>query len=317
MKDTVGKALTHWGLGDAACALAAARENHVYRVDHNGCSFALRLHRAGYRTDAELWSELEWMGALADGGLHVPAPIRSSAGHYIEVIDGVQFDLLTWLPGAPIGATGGQLEVDDRQGLFSRLGHEMARLHSLSDAWSPPEGFTRCRWDRDGLVGQMPLWGQFWKNPTLTAQDRALFERARQQADARLKQIEGTLDFGLIHADLVRENVMADGDTLQFIDFDDSGFGFRVFDIATALIKNLREPDYPDLRDALMDGYQSHRSIDCSALDLFLLLRAFTYVGWIIPRMNEEGGEARNTRFVSTARILAERFLAENIQIAP
>ena len=33
--------------------------------------------------------------------------------------------------------------------------------------------------------------------------------------------------------DLVRENVMVDGDKLQLIDFDDGGFGFNLYDLAT------------------------------------------------------------------------------------
>ena len=36
---------------------------------------------------------------------------------------------------------------------------------------------------------------------------------------------------------------------LGLLDFDDGGFGFRVFDLATTLLKNLAEPDYPALAE--------------------------------------------------------------------
>ena len=127
--------------------------------------------------------------------------------------------------------------------------------------------------------------------------------------NARLQAVETSLDYGLIHADLVRENVMRDGDTLQFIDFDDAGFGFRFFDLATTLIKNRGEPDYAELKAALIDGYRSQRPIDPDNLDLFILLRALTYVGWIITRMHEDGSTIRNGRFVRNAKELAEEFL--------
>ncbi|SPF78879.1 Stress response kinase A [Aliiroseovarius pelagivivens] len=312
MTQTVEKALDLWGMNGAKWRLIAARENRVFRADHGGKSFAFRLHRAGYRTNAELVSELEWMGAVADGGLHVPAPIRSTSGDYLHVVDDVQIDVLTWLSGAPIGKTGEPLQTADRDDLFFRLGREMARLHKLSDDWTPPNNFTRCHWDRKGLVGDSPLWGRFWENPTLTSEDRELFMRIRDHANAQLEEAEASLDFGLIHADLVRENVMADGDKLQFIDFDDAGFGFRIFDLATTLIKNMREPDYPQLRDALIKGYRSHRPIDTDMLDLFILLRALTYVGWITTRMDEDGSAIRNQRFVTTARELANETLISN-----
>jgi Ser/Thr protein kinase RdoA (MazF antagonist) len=309
MQGTVESALALWGLGGAKWALIAARENRVYRVDAPGGTVALRLHRQAYRTDDELWSELEWLGVAAQGGLHVPAPVRASDGAFLHVIDGVQVDVLTWLNGAPMGQTGQPLGAQDRFGLFHAIGREMARLHKVSDAWTPPQGFTRCAWDRAGLLGETPLWGRFWDNPTLSPDQRGLFLKAREQAGAELARAESGLDYGLIHADLVRENVMVDDDRLQLIDFDDAGFGFRLFDVATTLIKNMGEPDYAALKAALIAGYCTERPIDMGALDLFLLLRALTYVGWIIPRMDEDGSAQRNARFITLAEKLAVRYL--------
>jgi Ser/Thr protein kinase RdoA (MazF antagonist) len=263
-------------MSDADFHLIAARENSVYRVDHDGLSYALRVHRRGYRSDAELWSELQWMQAISHGGIDVPAPVASTSGQFLHVVDGVHVDVLNWLPGAPLGSTFEALKAADRTGLFRRIGCQMARLHRISDAWVRPEGFNRCAWDRGGLLGEAPLWGRFWENPTLGVEDRALFTRVRETANYALAGRETALDYGLIHADLVRENIIIDGDRLQFIDFDDGGFGFRLFDLATALIKNLGERDYPALRDALISGYREVRAIDIEALELFVLLRSAT-----------------------------------------
>ncbi|WP_369952760.1 phosphotransferase enzyme family protein [Sedimentitalea sp. XS_ASV28] len=292
----------------AEITFIAARENRVYRVEHAGRQYALRLHRQGYRSDAELRSELDWMAAVARGGLVVPAPFPSDSGALLHVIQGVQVDMLSWLPGRPLGDMG---HVPDRPGLFRALGRDMARLHEVSDAWPRPDGFVRCNWDRAGLLGEAPLWDRFWENPDLSDQDRTLFETLRKDADATLKHLENDLDYGLIHADLVVTNVMTDGTQVAFIDFDDGGFGFRLFELATALLRQMSEPDYAALRDALIGGYRSVRAIDTTPLDLFLVLRAMTYVGWNITRMDEDGGKARNARFISTARTLAETYLRE------
>jgi Ser/Thr protein kinase RdoA (MazF antagonist) len=249
------------------------------------------------------------MNAAAHGGLHVPAPVKSKSRAFLHVVDDIQIDVLTWLAGNPVGRTGEPLETGDRRGLFHAIGREMAKLHNISSAWVIPNGFERCKWDREGVLGEAPVWGRFWDNPTLTTEDRTLFLEVRAQANEMLKQLETELDYGLIHADLVRENVLLDGDKLQLIDFDDSGFGFRLFDLATTLLKNQREPDYPDLRAALLEGYASQRPLGSDALDLFLMLRSLTYVGWIITRLHEEGSDIRNARFVSSARSLAEGFL--------
>jgi Ser/Thr protein kinase RdoA (MazF antagonist) len=312
MSEVVGKALVQWGFDGAACRLFAQRENKVYRVDHDGAAYALRLHRPGYCSEAELRSELQWMDAAGAGGLNVPAPVPARAGGFLHMIDGVAVDVLNWLEGQPMGKTGEPLESGDRLGLFRAIGREMARLHEISDGWTLPEGFTRRSWDRDGLLGDTPVWDRFWDNPTLSTEDRALFRRLREAAMANLKDREAELDFGLIHADLLRENVLVDGDKVQFIDFDDSGFGFRLFDIATTLLRNQSEPDFEGLKTALLEGYLSVRDLNLGALDLFMVLRAATYVGWITSRMEEEGSAVRYARFVETARSLTSDYLSKD-----
>ena len=294
--------------------LIAARENLVFRVDHKKTSYALRLRRKGYRTDAELWSELEWIQATTHGGLGVPTPICSTSWKFFHVINGVQVDGVSWLPGHPIGKTGAPLKIPDRIGLFQHIGCEMARLHNISDQWTPPAGFTRCAWDRKGLLGDTPVWNRFWENPTLSKADQSLFGEIREATDQDLAQIEHHLDFGLIHADLVRENILTSSDFLNLIDFDDGGFGFRLFDLATTLLKNRPEKNYPALRTALTDGYRSIREIDLTALDLFILLRSNTYVGWIMTRMQETGSETLNQSFVTTTRQLGQAYLEQRCE---
>jgi Ser/Thr protein kinase RdoA (MazF antagonist) len=56
----------------------------------------------------------------------------------------------------------------------------------------------------------------------------------------------------------------------------------------------------------LIKGYKSKRDINLELLDFFMLLRALTYVGWNISRMNDKGGQARNARFINTALELAK-----------
>ena len=84
---------------------------------------------------------------------------------------------------------------------------------------------------------------------------------------------------------------------------------FASFDIATTLLKNRGEPDYPVLQAALLEGYRRVRPIDTKALPLFVLLRAFTYLGWIVPRMDEPGATERCGRFIENATVLSHEYL--------
>lgn len=309
MTDPVEQVLALWGLSGAECRLVAGRENRVFRVVAPWGTAALRLRRPGYRSDAELRSELDWMAAMRKAGLSVPQPIASASGALLEQVEGFRVDLLQWLPGQPLREGRAPLALSDAPAVFARLGAEMARFHAACDAWTPPEGFIRLRWDAEGLLGKAPIWGQFWDNPTLSADQRAFFLRFREKAAAELARIGGALDLGLIHADLVGENVLLDGDRLHLIDFDDGGWGFRLFDIATALLKHRQEPDYPALEAALLAGYGQLRAVDTAPLPLFMALRAVTYLGWIVPRLREDGGTARNVRFIADAEVMCARWL--------
>jgi Ser/Thr protein kinase RdoA (MazF antagonist) len=301
----VEKALTLWGLTDSTYSLVAARENAVFRVDANDQSFALRVHRKGYRSNAELWSELVWMAAAKSGGLDVPDPVPSLSGAFLHEIHGVQVDALTWLPGAPLQDLIGSYSPTKRAEVFYRLGRQMAQLHQICDAWEIPAGFARPAWDRKGLLGAQPLWGRFWENPELTDQDRQLFNLFRDLADKAMRQYASDGDYGLIHADLVSQNILIGQNRLYLIDFDDGGYGFRLFELATALLRFIDDADYASLRSSLLHGYSSARTLNTNALDLFLAIRAVTYVGWNISRLHEAGGQSRNKRFIDTARQLA------------
>ena len=309
MSDPIEQALALWGMSGARCDFIAGRENRVYKVVHEGAAYALRFKRPGYRDIAELTAELDWLAEMARAGLGVPAPRPSRNGKLLECIDGQFVDMITWLTGTPLGRSRKPLALPDPVRTFSDLGTEMARLHLACDSWTKPQGFTRCRWDDEGLLGDTPLWGRFWENPRLDRATRAMLLDFRGQATRALAALK--LDFGLIHADLVRENVMIDGTDLHLIDFDDGGYGYRLFDVATALLKNRAEPNYPALKEALLDGYHSVRPLDMTHLDLFLALRAVTYVGWIVPRMEEDGSPVRNARFIKDAQELCGAWLAQ------
>ena len=306
MTDTLAlQAAAHWPQITGQPDLFMRRENVVYRVQTTLGPHALRLHRPGYHTTDALRSELDWMAMLAGQGVLVPRPMPSRDGELLVRVGDRHASLLSWLPGHPMGRSGQPLALTGtaRTDLFTAIGAQMARLHALTDRWSPPPGFTRPRWDRDGLVGDAPFWGRFWEGD-----DSALLIQVRDRAREML--VTPPHDTGLIHADLVNENVLVDGPHVHFIDFDDSGFGYRVFDLATTLYKAADEPDLPVLQQALLAGYATQRPLpDLELLPLFIVLRSVTYLGWIASRANEPGMAAKAGTYLAIARRMIARYL--------
>lgn len=263
--------------------LIRARENSVYEVTlADGSRAALRLHRQGYQGEAAIRSELWLCAALARAGLPVPAALPARDGALLVHLSGGRAaSLVRWLDGQALGEGGVPLAMPpDRQAqLHHDLGRLLRRLHAATAALPLPPEFTRPRWDRDGLVGEAPFWGRFWDHPAANEGDAATLRAARHfLADHLADQPPPQI----IHADVLRENVLVNDKSVSLIDFDDCGWGYPLYDLGTALVQNLAEPAYPAIRDALMQGYGTQ---DRAGVEAMVLARACASVGWTMPRL--------------------------------
>ena len=265
--------------------LVTERENAVHEIALPQGRAALRLHREGYQTEAAIRSETWWCGALHDAGLSVPRPVALPDGDMLlRLPSGRLASVVAWIEGAPLGAAGVPLAGNAREQAdrHRALGALLARVHTASDRLTLPAGFTRPRWDAEGLVGETPFWGRFWDHPALHPDEAAIARRARDLLRERLADAG---PIGLVHADVLRENVLVDGPSLALIDFDDAGFGYRPYDLGTVLSQNQAEPHLPAIAEALAAGYAAHRPLDPAILPAMTLMRCCASVGWTMPRL--------------------------------
>lgn len=318
--DFAASALEAWPGRYSWLRLLKFRENAVFSaISDDGTRCVVRVHRAGYHSDEALLSELLWMDALHDVGMLVPGVVRSSTGAPFlrlehDRLGSRQVDVLSWVDGEPACVTGEPLPADlDVARHFSSVGRWAALLHQHASTWQRPHGFTRHAWDADGLVGSSPLWGRFWELSALSAGQKDLLLEARDRARSDLLLVGRDPDaYGLIHADLVPENVLGTASDLAIIDFDDCGFGWYMFDLATVLYVHIGDPAYGVAREALIQGYRKVRALGDHALEtlpLFLFLRSTTYLGWIQTRPETEAAREMTPMLVDRACSLAEAYL--------
>ena len=294
------RALPEWKLGDTTLELVSRSENVVFRVDAaDGRAFALRVHRPGYHTLAELESEPVWIAALNDAGIGAPVPERTrTGGHYAVVeVPGTQesrhVGLVPWFEGVPLNQMIEKASDDTSRGAhFEKLGRLMATMHEQAAAWDPPPHFERHSLDVDGFTGEAPFWGRFWDIAGPSAEQRETLAEARYWIRARLSEYgkdRGT--YSMIHADLRSANVLVRDDRVYVIDFDDAGFGWHQYDLAALLFDYATNANYDAIRDALLAGYQSQRPMsqeDLAMLPLFVVVRMLASLGWLNDRPEVE-----------------------------
>ena len=298
------------------------RENAVFSVFRDdGRRFAVRIHRYGYHSPEALRSELAWMRSLADAGVGAPLSALSRAGEALVAVthpavpEPRQVDFLEWLPGTPIGSAdhGLSLTGADAIAAMEKVGALAARVHGHSHACTSAGTMARHAWDADGLIGSEPFWGRFWEMPGLTTAQLELLQEARKHAARDLAAFGMDGDrYGLIHADFVPENLLFDGERINLIDFDDCGFGWHMFELATALFFLDHQQDYALLTQALLRGYRRERVLPAeheALLPLFLFLRGTTYMGWTQTRSETETAQTQGPMIIQRTCDLAEQYL--------
>lgn len=242
--------------------------NAVFRVVRaGGEGFVLRISTEAGRSAAEQLSEMHWLAALRrDTDLAVPEPVADLDGALVTsiAIPGLGEPLtcvcLRWIPGRPPGP---EIEL----AVVERIGAVTARLHQHAERFVPPARCTRPSWDWQRLFGASSILHDDRACAALTPAQRELVTAV----GVAVRDVLDGLDDGgrarrLIHADLHRDNVLIDRGEVGVIDFDDCGWGYFAFDLASLLDSFARHvardlDDERALRDAYLQGYESVRAL--------------------------------------------------------
>ncbi|MEM7171552.1 MAG: phosphotransferase enzyme family protein [Pseudomonadota bacterium] len=275
--------------GDVTVEMINLSENATYKVTRPGASdqWALRVHRAGYHSDAAIASELAWVQALRqDGAAVTPVPIPGKDGELIQkaahdlVPGGRRVVLFEWEAGSEPS------EADHNLGeWFETLGETTAHMHRHVHAWQKPAGFERLTWDFETSLGDRPHWGRWRDGMGMTAEAESLIGQTCDLIARRLEGFgKGPERFGLIHCDMRLANLLIDGDASKVIDFDDCGFSWLMYDCATTVSFFEHEPQVPDLIRAWVKGYRRIAELpadDEAEIPTFVMLRRLLLVAWI------------------------------------
>ncbi len=320
LQDAALSAVEHWAIVKPKISLLKYRENAVFKLTSaTEKNYILRVHRANYHSKEAIASELSWIAALKKT-LNVPQIIATKeqtlfAKAFVKGdADARVIDVFDWVEGSSLADLLPHIQTQDLKLWLKKMGQAAACLHKHSSVWRIPEGFERHSWDAEGLVGERPFWGRFWELPVLTVEQKKLILKARDALRVSLQKYPKTKQsYGLIHADMIPDNLMISNDELVLIDFDDAGFGYYMFELATILHSLQEHADYEDLKAALLAGYQAFRSLseeDLAYLEAFRLARAFSYLGWYNDRPEMLRNTARVSRAIARVVKQSEKFLS-------
>jgi Ser/Thr protein kinase RdoA (MazF antagonist) len=292
----------------AQAKLVNHSENHTFAVDGPMGRYSLRVHRQGYQSRPTIESELAWLSALrTETGLPVVEVVPGKDGRHLQTGVGRYAVLFHHVSGR-------EPQIDEPlEPMFRKLGEYAARMHRHVEGWSRPTGFTRQIWNAGHILDPAGLWGDWRVAPGVDSAISDVLKRADAELRSRLAKYGMSSDrFGLVHADMRLGNLLADGDNLTLIDFDDCGFCWFVYDFAASVSFHETHHTVPALRAAWLDGYQTVRPLcrqDVAMLDTMVLLRRMLLLAWIGSHNETPLAQKHEMGFASGTAELAERFL--------
>jgi Ser/Thr protein kinase RdoA (MazF antagonist) len=286
-------------------------ENHTFRIDvPGGQVFALRLHRPRYQSRTAIGSELSWLEAITDQTeIPVPRPIPGADG---EIVQEVAPDRFAALFAFERGEAPG--EEGDLSKLFATLGRYAAMLHKHVSQWDQPEKFMRPIWDAAGILDSDGPWGDWRKAPHAEGATRETLEALDARLREDLRAYGTDIDrFGLIHADMRLANLLVDTGEVLLLDFDDSGYGWFLYDLAASLSFIETSPQVPALIRAWLTGYLEVRTLrpeDIRMIDALILLRRMALLAWIGSHGETELAQQHAERFALDTATMARKYLS-------
>lgn len=323
LERAVRDALPTWSLSPTTDVVRLnVSENVTFTLNdrQNNRRLVLRVHRPGYHSEAEIQSELAWITALREqGAVTTPAPVSGANGKLIQRLHAVterHGSIAEAMYHAVIFehvAGHEPARTEDLFDTFRALGAITARMHMHARIWARPAGFVRKTWNFRTMLGDRALWGDWRAGPGLHRTGSALLERAAECLRVRLARFGmQPARFGLIHADLRLTNLLAYGETLNVIDFDDCGFGWFAYDFAASVSFIEDDPAVPGLLAAWLQGYRTVAPFsreDETEIPTFIMLRRLLLLAWMASHAEAQEAQALGSAYTAGTLALADDFL--------
>ncbi len=245
-------------------------DNVTFCVETSSAKFLLRIHQSISKSNDDIWkkaniieSELMWLAALCrEDNITVQEPVKNQADKWVTqiLIDNTKnicCSLLRWIDGVIS-------DVQRTQQQAYQLGLLMARLHQHGSQWELPSNFDRPLYDQNHFHVALSKLSPAILSGLIAAEHHQMLTAAVQKSVDIMNTLGRSPNiWGLIHADLHQGNYLFYDEQIRPIDFSLCGFGYYLYDIASALQYLSSE-----VRTSFFEGYRTIRALPKNHIEI-------------------------------------------------
>ena len=316
LEELVGISLKLWDIPEnVSVELLNVSENFTYLITNSeGFKAVLRVHRENYHSRRSIECELSWIDALSKSRLvETPSYFLGKDGAAIQECSLGGRSGLRYLVLFHFVNGSAPDENENSEIFYEELGQLAGNCHNHVLSWKRPTNFERLTWDIDTIFGNNAHWGNWRLAPEVTTEVKDKLERVELKIRERLLDYgKSEKRFNLIHADMRLANLLIHKGRTKLIDFDDCGFGWFMYDFASAVSFIEDNPRLPHFKSAWIKGYKSVRDLsteDENEIDTFIMLRRMALLAWIGSHIEAPEPQELSPGFAATSAKLGEIWL--------
>lgn len=244
-------------------------------------SYILKVIKSDRTDQDRLESEVIWLNYLKENGISVAYPVKSAQGNYIErfqISEVESYYFISYIKAEGITPRAHFSDLKRYPEAFLvDWGSYVGKMHKLSSSFHPPKSsFSRPHW-KEAI--------DFFDLSDCPQSQIKIVDRFKETIE-RIESLPRSMsNFGLIHNDLLEDNMHINKSEIMAFDFEDSSFNWFVNDIAIAFfypvcygLSNRKEQlEYGDyFLTSFLRGYRKEKEIgpeDLGSIPLFLKIR--------------------------------------------
>ena len=248
----------------------------IYLIEAQAQSYILKISHHHWRSQSEIQFELEFLDFLHHHNIPVANPLQTKTRELFVTLHAVEGDRYAALfPYAPGEVPQGDLSLE--QGKI--MGQTLARIHQISLDFDTQT--KRQPLDSDHLLDDSLKIIR----PYLSNGDLDYLNTTIEQIKLHLASLEQTSPFwSVCWGDPHSGNVHFTADNqITLFDFDQCGYGWRIFDIAKFLQVSLSAGISRPVRDSFLIGYQNVQQLQSVEISSLQALTQMAHIwAWAI-----------------------------------